>query len=114
MKTFTALCLSSAIVGFVYANKNVDDVNDVFPGDDTWKTGYVDVNERNSDLFYWVFDSRSDPESDPLVMWLTGGPGCASEIALFYENGPYHFDDAGNMYTNEYSWNNSANLLYVD
>lgn len=47
-------------------------------------------------------------------MWLTGGPGCASEIALFYENGPYMFDESANMIPNPYSWNTNANLLYVD
>jgi serine carboxypeptidase-like clade 4 len=48
-----------------------------------------------------------------LILWLTGGPGCASEIALFYENGPYKVN--GHELTgNPESWNNFANLLYVD
>ena len=40
-------------------------------------------------LFYWFFESRSNPSTDPLVIWLTGGPGCSSELALFVENGPF-------------------------
>jgi len=50
-----------------------------------------------------------------LVLWLTGGPGCASEIALFYENGPYQFNtDGKTLKSNPSSWNSNANLLYVD
>jgi len=49
---------------------------------------------------------------------LTGGPGCASEVALFYENGPYQFPEdlskTGPLKQNPNSWNNISNLLYVD
>jgi len=66
----------------------------------------------------WLFDSRATPQDDPLVVWLTGGPGCASEVALFYENGPYKFPEdvtkQAPITSNEFAWNNSANLLYVD
>jgi len=47
-------------------------------------------------------------------MWLTGGPGCGSEVALFYENGPYQFNPDGSLKQNPFSWNNISNLLYVD
>ena len=41
-------------------------------------------------LFYWMTESQNDPKTDPLMIWLTGGPGCSSVLALFTENGPYH------------------------
>ena len=69
-------------------------------------------------MFYWVFESHADTTTDPLVMWLTGGPGCASEVALFYENGPFKFPKDLSKTTplteNPYSWNANANLLFVD
>merc|ERR550519_1906562 len=61
--------------------------------------------------FYWFFESRSNPSTDPVILWLTGGPGCSSEVALFGENGPCKVDKAGNTTTlNPYSWNTNANL----
>ena len=48
------------------------------------RSGYITTDpETNANLFYWLFESRNDPSSDPLVLWLTGGPGCSSMEALF-------------------------------
>lgn len=59
--------------------------------------------------------SRRNRDQDPLVLWLTGGPGCSSELALFVENGPFKINPKTlKVYKNEWSWNNEANLLYVD
>lgn len=65
--------------------------------------------------FYWFFESRSAPSTDPLVLWMTGGPGCSSEVALFGENGPCSVNKEGtDTVTNPYSWNTAANILYID
>jgi cathepsin A (carboxypeptidase C) len=65
--------------------------------------------------FYWFFESRGDPANDPVVLWMTGGPGCSSEVALFGENGPCQVNKEGSNTTlNPYSWNSNANLLYID
>jgi hypothetical protein len=38
--------------------------------------GYIKLpNKENDHSFYWFYESRSSPETDPLVLWLTGGPG---------------------------------------
>jgi len=89
--------------------------NDVGPFvGETWYSGLIDL-EHDDDIFYWWFESRETPEDAPIVLWLTGGPGCASEIALFYENGPYQFEaDGTTLKSNPYSWNAHANLIYVD
>jgi carboxypeptidase C (cathepsin A) len=47
-------------------------------------------------------------------MWLSGGPGCSSELALFFENGPFGLYDNLTLKFNPYSWNNISNLVFVD
>ena len=99
---------ASALVGMAMANTNADDTNKIFGDSDQWVSGIVTLPEHKSDdIFYWMFESRSNPDKDPLVVWLTGGPGCASEIATFYENGPLKFksSDSYEFESNQYSWN---------
>lgn len=108
---FKALALFACVA---YANTNADDTTGIFGDAEQWKTGTVSIDGHNDDMFYWMFESRSAPSTDPLVLWLTGGPGCASEVALFYENGPYQFNEDSTLKSNPYSWNQVSNLLYVD
>eukprot|EP00761_Pharyngomonas_kirbyi_P011448 gb/GECH01011473.1/.p1 GENE.gb/GECH01011473.1/~~gb/GECH01011473.1/.p1 ORF type:complete len:429 (+),score=77.96 gb/GECH01011473.1/:1-1287(+) len=82
----------------------------------TQHSGYITVDkEIDGNLFYWFFESQHDPSNDPVVLWLTGGPGCSSMLALFTENGPFKVNDDGTGTTpNPYSWNKRANMLWVD
>ncbi|KAF2300654.1 hypothetical protein GH714_014989 [Hevea brasiliensis] len=59
------------------------------------------------------FESRNSKD-DPVVIWLTGGPGCSSELALFYENGPFHLSKNKSLIWNDYGWDKASNLIYVD
>jgi cathepsin A (carboxypeptidase C) len=113
---FSKLLASSAVLALTSAASSKQN-----PGpfvNETWYSGLIDIDHADNhvdDMFYWWFESRSAPNEDPLVLWLTGGPGCASEIALFYENGPYQFEaDGQTLKSNPHSWNSNANLLYVD
>ena len=55
-------------------------------------------------LFYFFFESRRHKKEDPVVIWLTGGPGCSSELALFYENGPFQIADNLSLAWNDFGW----------
>jgi carboxypeptidase C (cathepsin A) len=38
-------------------------------------------------LFYYFIKSERNPKEDPLLLWLTGGPGCSAISGLLYQNG---------------------------
>lgn len=76
-------------------------------------SGYLDAAD-DAKYFMWTFESRSKPATDPLVLWLTGGPGCSGQLALLTENGPCHLDADGKEVINKYSWNSNANVIWVD
>ena len=50
-------------------------------------TGYLDIAQGAKHLFFYFFESRSNPDKDPVVFWTNGGPGCSSSIGLFMELG---------------------------
>ncbi|KAF3791757.1 Serine carboxypeptidase-like 6 [Nymphaea thermarum] len=54
---------------------------------------YITVNETtDTNLFYYFVKSESNPEEDPLILWLTGGPACSGFTSLAYEIGPLRFE----------------------
>ncbi|XP_052184116.1 serine carboxypeptidase-like [Diospyros lotus] len=69
---------------------------------------------KDARMFYFFFESRSNKFTDPVVIWLTGGPGCSSELALFYENGPFHLTKNLSLVWNDFGWDQASNLIYVD
>ena len=80
--------------------------------------GHLTVDEEcGAHLFFWLIESREDPATDPMVIWLNGGPGMSSLVGLFLENGPYKIEHApgGHRLTdNPYSWNREATYLVID
>ncbi|KAL1558493.1 Serine carboxypeptidase-like 48 [Salvia divinorum] len=76
--------------------------------------GYYKLpHTKDARMFYFFFESRSS-KADPVVIWLTGGPGCSSELALFYENGPFYITSNISLGWNDFGWDKVSNLIYVD
>ncbi|KAL2896682.1 Serine carboxypeptidase-like 2, partial [Bienertia sinuspersici] len=84
---------------------------------------YIGVGkEEEVQLFYYFIESEQDPESDPLMIWLTGGPGCTSLCAIFYEHIGVYFNhststwetDLPALELNPYSWTKFINILFVE
>lgn len=77
-------------------------------------SGYLSVG-NNMNMWFWFFEARNNASTAPLATWFNGGPGCSSMIGLFQENGPCHFVNGESTPSlNQYSWNNYANMLYID
>jgi len=78
--------------------------------------GYFKIDGSvNKNYFFWFFESRDSPSTSPVIVWLTGGPGCSSMLALFAENGPCTVNDDGtSTKVNPYSWTSHANVLWID
>eukprot|EP00347_Sterkiella_histriomuscorum_P019392 403341804 len=105
------ILISAAVLALLGAT--VSAIKDPMFLDEEYVSGLIPM-KNNDDMFYWLFKSRSNPATDPVVMWLTGGPGCSSELAVFYENGPYTINDNMSLNPNAQAWNQVSNLVYVD
>ena len=47
--------------------------------------------ETGAELFYYFVESERSPGTDPVLVWLTGGPRCSAFSGLAYEIGPVKF-----------------------
>lgn len=79
-------------------------------------SGYLNVDSTNNrNLFYWFVESTNNPASDPLVFWTNGGPGCSGLLGFLTEHGPFRpTSDGQSLVTNPYSWNQYANIIYIE
>ncbi|OAD71105.1 hypothetical protein PHYBLDRAFT_114461, partial [Phycomyces blakesleeanus NRRL 1555(-)] len=76
--------------------------------------GYLNTSSTKH-FFFWFFESRGNPQKDPFLLWLNGGPGCSSMTGLFMELGPCLVDRQGKSVSfNRNSWNKHANILFLD
>jgi cathepsin A (carboxypeptidase C) len=91
-------------------------------------SGYMDIKGSKYDdkgedkhLFFWMFEKRNienlteEASEIPFVVWLTGGPGCSSTLALLTENGPCSVNkDGKSTSVNPFSWTEAAHVLWLD
>jgi len=80
-----------------------------------FKSGYIQVNQQeDANLFYYFAPSQSNPATDPIILWLQGGPGCSSLFGSWVEMGPVLIQSAGGFKSNQYTWNKNASMLFID
>jgi carboxypeptidase C (cathepsin A) len=54
-------------------------------------------------------------QTDPVIVWFNGGPGCSSMLGFLQEHGPYALEDGATNFTkNDYSWNKEATMIYIE
>uniref|UniRef100_A0ACD6A7B2 Uncharacterized protein n=1 Tax=Avena sativa TaxID=4498 RepID=A0ACD6A7B2_AVESA len=85
------------------------------------ETGYVGVEEETgAELFYYFVESERSPSTDPVLLWLTGGPGCSGFSGLVFEVGPLKFvlepydGILPRLVYNPYSWSKIASIIFLD
>ncbi|PKI50686.1 hypothetical protein CRG98_028923 [Punica granatum] len=121
-KWFLGVFLLLALSGAVSGAKVVKEL----PGYDGelpfyLETGYIGVGDmEESQLFYYFVESQRSPTLDPIILWLTGGPGCSVLSAFLYESGPIEFNYGGyngtlpTFHLNPYTWTAGLSIIYVD
>ncbi|TFK64448.1 alpha/beta-hydrolase [Pluteus cervinus] len=81
-------------------------------------TGYLDVDYGAKHLFFYFFESRRSPDTDDVMMWINGGPGCSSSLGLLMELGPCSIDmknvSSNGTVWNPHSWNQETNIFFLD
>ncbi|XP_061370016.1 serine carboxypeptidase-like 12 isoform X1 [Gastrolobium bilobum] len=85
------------------------------------ETGYVGVGESEDvQAFYYFVESENNPKEDPLMLWLTGGPGCSALSGLFFELGPLalikedYNGSVPNLVLRSNSWTKASSIIFVD
>ncbi|XP_067651737.1 lysosomal protective protein-like [Haliotis asinina] len=77
-------------------------------------SGYLKASGTKK-LHYWFVESMNNPATDPVVLWLNGGPGCSSDMGLLSENGPFNVMPDGKTVTySKTSWSSVANMLWLE
>ena len=71
-------------------------------------------------LHYWFVESTGNPSTDPVAVWMNGGPGCSSLEGFLTELGPFSFtgdrDSSGipTMVDNPYAWTTVSSVLFLE
>ena len=80
-------------------------------------SGYLDLPGTKKHIHYWFIASESPtPSTDPVTVWLNGGPGCSSLDGLVYEHGPFRFDpaDPSKLVRFNFTWAKKSHMLYIE
>ena len=56
---------------------------------------YIPLPDSAKKMFYYLVSSEGTPDLDPVILWLSGGPGCSAMDAFIYEHGPFKFHYSG-------------------
>ncbi|KAF4724344.1 hypothetical protein FOZ63_007294 [Perkinsus olseni] len=78
-------------------------------------SGYITLREHTTRYFFMFFESRRSPETDPMIVWINGGPGFSSMAGMVLENGPCRVANGGKeTEINSHSWTSKANGIWID
>ncbi|KAG8372892.1 hypothetical protein BUALT_Bualt12G0114400 [Buddleja alternifolia] len=84
------------------------------------KSGYLTVNSTSGSAIYYTYYEAQNPykntriSNTPILIWLEGGPGCASMTANYFQIGPWIVNQNLSLEPNPGPWNNIFGLLFLD
>ena len=116
MKDFYRLIILQIYIILIYS-KEIHIVEDLFNGiyDKDIYSGYLKTDIEGHELFYTFTPSQSNPEKDPILLWLNGGPGCSSLEGFISEIGPVVYSHLQHSFIlNEYAWNKNASIVFIE
>jgi len=132
-----AIVRSLALAAVAHLAKGAIDADEItsLPGWDgpmpsrQW-SGYIkvpaveqDKGKGNKFYHYWFVESEGNPKTDPVALWLNGGPGSSSLIGFFTENGPFATDDRSlkenttavpKLFHRETGWQKAASYIFLE
>ncbi|KAJ7690713.1 alpha/beta-hydrolase [Mycena rosella] len=114
-QTSTIVFSNPAAEQFFVDGTKIPDVN--FDAGPSW-SGLLpisgDPNETRK-LFFWFWPTNNVSNTDDLVFWTNGGPGCSSLEGFLQENGPISWSWGQAAPTpNMWSWTNLSHVLWVE
>mgnify|MGYP003361659101 CR=1 FL=1 len=98
-----------------FKHKKEKNILDIMEPNAKKYSGYFDILDQDKHFFFIFWQSRSNPEDDPTVVFMNGGPGCATVGGSnFLGVGPSFIDENIQPVYNEDAWNKHANVLVMD
>nr|GMD33161.1 serine carboxypeptidase-like 7 isoform X2 [Ipomoea batatas] len=85
------------------------------------QTGYIGVGQNEEiQLFYYFVKSDSNPQEDPLILWITGGRTCSALRTICQQIGPLLVEPVKyngslpRLQPFPYSWTKVASIIFLD
>ena len=61
-----------------------------------------------------ILNLQFNPENNPVLLWLQGGPGGTSLFGLFNEHGPFVVKVDNTLEPRATTWALTHNMIYID
>lgn len=77
-------------------------------------SGYIPIHNGKTQMFYWFLQAKNNPESAPVGIWTSGGPGCSGFIGILTEMSAYQpVKENGkvSLKIRDKHWNENLNII---
>ena len=127
MHRIFTLCVLAVCATFLFSSISADvpaDLISSIPGygspPSKQYSGFLPADDNNTVfLHYWFVTSTGNPATDPVVVWMNGGPGCSSLEGALYELGPFTFtggevNGIPTLVLNPNAWTTVSSVLFIE